>query len=105
MSGADDDTPAPPARTKTIEFPAAITFNNMIYTELSLRVPTIGEIKKAQSHLRGTDESSTQMVIALVAMVAAVPEPLVLKLDYDIVMEAGEFLMGFMPMQKAISPT
>jgi hypothetical protein len=94
---------APRERTKTIELPEPVTFNNQSYAILDLRVPRIGEIKKAQTHLRGTADSDTRMMIVLVSLVTGMPEPAVDLVDFDIVMEASEWLMGFTPAPRQIS--
>jgi hypothetical protein len=99
------ETAAPRERTKTIELPEAISDAKGSWSHLELRVPKIGEVKRAQTHLRGTADSMTQMMIVLVSIVTGIPEPLIAKIDYDIVMEASDFLMGFMPTPPKTSET
>jgi hypothetical protein len=94
---------APRQRTKTIELPEPVTFNNATYAILDLRVPRIGEFKKAQSHLRESPDSATRMMVVLVSLVTGMPEPAVDLVDFDIIMEAFEWLMGFTPKPPQIS--
>jgi hypothetical protein len=96
----------PRERTRTVDLPEIVSIpDGRSWTQLDLRVPKIGEIKKAQTHMRGTADSETRMMIVLVSLVAGLPEIAVDKIDYDIVMEAAEFLMSFMPAPPKISET
>lgn len=92
-------------RTRTVDLPEPVTFNNITYSQLDLRVPRIGELKKAQTHLKGNPDSDTRMLIVLVSLVTGMPEPAVEMIDFDVVMEAAEFLLGFMPTPPKTSET
>ncbi|WP_298281261.1 phage tail assembly protein [Acidocella sp.] len=84
-------------RTRTVELPAVISLAGKDYYTLDLRVPKIGELKRAQTHFKGTADSATAMQIALVSIVTGMPIPAVEQIDIDIAAEAAEWLLGFMP--------
>lgn len=96
---------APRERTKTIDLPEPVSNASGSWSSLELRVPKIGELQKAQTHFKGTADFMTRMTIVLVSLVTKIPEPLVTTIDYDIIMEASDFLMGFMPTPPKTSET
>ncbi len=92
-----EDVVVPRERTKTLALAEPVSFNKQDYYELNMRVPKIAEIQKAQTHLKGTPDSSIRMMMVLVSLVTGMPEPAVALVDYDVILEANEWLMGFTP--------
>lgn len=93
-------------RAKTVDLPSPVSFNGISYAAIDLRVPRISEIRKAQTHLRsGAIDSETRMMTVLVSLVTGMPEPAVDLIDFDIVMEAAEWLLSFMPAPRTTSDT
>lgn len=99
------DDPSTGERTRTIEFPQQLEFNGQSWAALELRVPKMGELKKAQTHYKGTVDSATQVNIAITSIVSGIPLLAVEKIDIDLGMEAAEWLLGFMPKPPQISET
>ena len=83
-------------RTKTIEVAPPVIVSAGTYDSMELRPPKVSEVRKAQTHLRGTADSTTQMMTHLTAAVSGWPVAAVENLDIDILLEAFDFLSGFM---------
>lgn len=92
-------------RTKIIVLDEPIVLKDQSYEMLELRVPTVGEFRRAQTHFKGTADSGTMMSEQLIAVVTGIPFVAIEKLPMDICLEASEWLMGFIPTPQKISET
>ena len=82
-------------RTKSIEVSPPVKVGAGEFSTLDLRAPKVAEVRKAQTHYKGSLDSTTQMMTFLVHHVSGWPVAAVESLDYDVMQEAFEFLSGF----------
>lgn len=80
-----------------IELEDAVEHNGGQISELKLRQPTVGELRKAVAELGAvpTKEKEIQMQICIVSLVSGVPRPAIEKMPWPVVVGAAEWLMGF----------
>lgn len=92
-------------RTKIIVLDEPIVTKEKTYEMLELRVPTVGELRRAQTHFKGTADSGTMMSEQLIVAVTGMSFVAVEKLPMDVCLEASEWLMGFIPTPLKTSET